>query len=216
MEHKLELIDVKKKYGKMYALKGINYVFNNGIYGIVGPNGAGKTTMMGIVATSIKLSGGKVVFDGKEIDSDKQYRKKIAYVPQQQKMFEEFTGNQFLGYFAALKGMKGRMVKKRIAEVLEQVNLSDVANKRIKNYSGGMKQRILIAQALLMDFDILILDEPTVGLDPEERARFMELIKGFSREKIVILSTHIISDVESVADKTVYMNKGELTEVEMV
>lgn len=210
MKNTLEISSLVKKYGKKTALDKVSYVFGNGIYGILGPNGAGKSTLMNIITTGIIADEGNVIYNGKDIKGNKEYKKIIGYVPQQQRMYEEFTGKQYLGYFAALKGVKGKDVKKRIDDVLRMVNLYDVANVKIKAYSGGMKQRILIAQAFMSDFEILILDEPTVGLDPEERERFKTMLKDLSKDKIIILATHIVSDLDDIADYIIHMKNGKI------
>lgn len=210
MKNTLEISSLVKKYGKKTALDKVSYVFGNGIYGILGPNGAGKSTLMNIITTGIIADEGNVIYNGKDIKGNKEYKKIIGYVPQQQRMYEEFTGKQYLGYFAALKGVKGKDVKKRIDNVLRMVNLYDVANVKIKAYSGGMKQRILIAQAFMSDFEILILDEPTVGLDPEERERFKTMLKDLSKDKIIILATHIVSDLDDIADYIIHMKNGKI------
>lgn len=210
MKNTLEISSLVKKYGKKTALDKVSYVFGNGIYGILGPNGAGKSTLMNIITTGIIADEGNVIYNGKDIKGNKEYKKIIGYVPQQQRMYEEFTGKQYLGYFAALKGVKGKDVKKRINDVLRMVNLYDVANVKIKAYSGGMKQRILIAQAFMSDFEILILDEPTVGLDPEERERFKTMLKDLSKDKIIILATHIVSDLDDIADYIIHMKNGKI------
>lgn len=165
---------------------------------------------MNIITTGIIADEGNVIYNGKDIKGNNEYKKIIGYVPQQQRMYEEFTGKQYLGYFAALKGVKGKEVKKRIDDVLRMVNLYDVANVKIKAYSGGMKQRILIAQAFMADFEILILDEPTVGLDPEERERFKTMLKDLSKDKIIILATHIVSDLDDIADYIIHMKNGKI------
>lgn len=210
MKNTLEISSLVKKYGKKTALDKVSYVFGNGIYGILGPNGAGKSTLMNIITTGIIADEGNVIYNGKDIKGNNEYKKIIGYVPQQQRMYEEFTGKQYLGYFAALKGVKGKEVKKRIDDVLRMVNLYDVANVKIKAYSGGMKQRILIAQAFMADFEILILDEPTVGLDPEERERFKTMLKDLSKDKIIILATHIVSDLDDIADYIIHMKNGKI------
>lgn len=210
MKNTLEISSLVKKYGKKTALDKVSYVFGNGIYGILGPNGAGKSTLMNIITTGIIADEGNVIYNGKDIKGNNEYKKIIGYVPQQQRMYEEFTGKQYLGYFAALKGVKGKDVKKRIDDVLRTVNLYDVANVKIKAYSGGMKQRILIAQAFMADFEILILDEPTVGLDPEERERFKTMLKDLSKDKIIILATHIVSDLDDIADYIIHMKNGKI------
>lgn len=210
MKNTLEISSLVKKYGKKTALDKVSYVFGNGIYGILGPNGAGKSTLMNIITTGIIADEGNVIYNGKDIKGNNEYKKIIGYVPQQQRMYEEFTGKQYLGYFAALKGVKGKDVKKRIDDVLRMVNLYDVANVKIKAYSGGMKQRILIAQAFMSDFEILILDEPTVGLDPEERERFKTMLKDLSKDKIIILATHIVSDLDDIADYIIHMKNGKI------
>lgn len=211
MDNTLEVIDLTKKYGKTVALDNISYKFTSGIYGILGPNGAGKSTFLNIVTAALDADKGIVNFNGKSIKKLKDdYRKKIAYVPQQQKLFEEFTGMQFMGYFAALKGIKGKDAMPLINQALENVNLTDAAYKKISAYSGGMKQRLLIAQSMLSDFDILILDEPTTGLDPEERIRVRKYIQKLSESKIILLATHIVSDVETVADTILMFGKGKI------
>lgn len=210
MKNTLEISSLVKKYGKKTALDKVSYVFGNGIYGILGPNGAGKSTLMNIITTGIIADEGNVIYNGKDIKGNNEYKKIIGYVPQQQRMYEEFTGKQYLGYFAALKGVKGKDVKKRIDDVLRMVNLYDVANVKIKAYSGGMKQRILIAQAFMSDFEILILDETTVGLDPEERERFKTMLKDLSMDKIIILATHIVSDLDDIADYIIHMKNGKI------
>ncbi|MDD6339954.1 MAG: ATP-binding cassette domain-containing protein [Butyrivibrio sp.] len=207
----LSLENVKKSYKKHTALNNINCVFKPGIYGILGPNGAGKSTLMGIITTGITDYEGKVFYNEKDIKKlGNSYRKNIAYVPQQQKLYEELTGIQFLAYFAALKGLSNKEAKISINNALDVVNLTDCANKRISSYSGGMKQRLLIAQALLTDFDILLLDEPTVGLDPEERNNLKEYLRKIAGSKTILLASHIVSDVESLATDIVLLKRGNI------
>lgn len=211
MELKIE--GLSRVYGKHKVLHDINFSMHEGIYGLIGKNGAGKSTLMRILATIDFPSNGKVFFNGKDIFSiGEDYRGMIGYMPQDYNIYSGFNAIDFLEYMGALKGMKKQELKLKISDVLEIVNLSDVSHKKIRTYSGGMKRRIGIAQAILNNPDILILDEPTAGLDPSERLNFSNFISNLSRKKIVLLSTHIVSDIEAVAKELIVMNKGKILE----
>jgi ABC-type multidrug transport system ATPase subunit len=208
----LKLQNVNKHYGKKHALKDFTKEFNTGIYGLLGPNGSGKTTLMNIITDTIGMDkGGRVEWNGNNIyELGNAYRSEIGFMPQQQGLYESFTPVRFLGYIAGLKGLSKAEAKEQIPEVLKQVELLDVAKKRAGSFSGGMKQRLLIAQALLGNPKMLILDEPTAGLDPRQRVIIRELIAKFAKEKIVIISTHIVSDIETIADEILLIKEGVL------
>ena len=196
---------------KKKALKECSFTLNKGIYGLMGPNGAGKTTLMNIIVGNLKPDRGAIFFNKQNIKSmGSKYRELIGYMPQQQWMYENMTCTQFLTYMGALKDMSGKTAKKRIGEVLDLVNLRKERNKKIGSLSGGMKQRLLIAQAILNDPDILILDEPTAGVDPNERIRIRNLISSISFQKIVIVATHVVSDIEFIADEFILLKDGHL------
>jgi len=202
---------VTKQYGNFTALKGINLEFINGLYGLLAPNGAGKTTLIKMLATLIAPTKGEILYDGKNIiDMDEQYREKLGYLPQQFGYYKNYSPKQYLLYLAALKGIGNKEALVKIDELLEKVALSDVMNKKMKKFSGGMIQRVGIAQALLNDPEILILDEPTAGLDPKERARFRYLLTELARERIVIISTHIVSDIETIANEIIMIKNQQL------
>lgn len=209
----MELIikDLCKSYGKKEVLKHLNATLKTGTYGLLGENGAGKSTFMRILATVDFQTAGEVTFDGQEIGKlDENYRDLLGYMPQDYNVFSSYTAHNFLEYMGALKGIEKNALTQKITEVLAFVNLSDVANKKVKNFSGGMKRRLGIAQAILNDPKILILDEPTAGLDPKERIRFSNIISTMSKDKIVILSTHIVSDIEAIANDLIIIKNGEL------
>jgi ABC-type multidrug transport system ATPase subunit len=208
----LSIKNVSKKYSNNFvALSNFNLELKEGVIGLLGANGAGKSTLMKMIATVSKPSEGIITWKGQDIHKNgDELRHDLGYLPQSFGVFPNLTAVEFLKYMAALKGLNMKKAKGRINELIELLNLSDAANRSIGNYSGGMKQRIGIAQALLNDPKILIVDEPTVGLDPNERMNFRNLINSISKDKIIILSTHIVSDVESSAEKIVLMNKGKL------
>ncbi len=209
--NKLEIKNLTKIYGKKRANDGITVTLENGVYGLLGPNGAGKTTLMKQITTLIKPDKGEILYNGKDIfNMDDKYRNIIGYLPQEFGVYKNFTAKQFLQYVGALKGMSGKNLNFKVNELLELVGLYDVRNKSIGKFSGGMKRRVGIAQVLLNDPKIIVLDEPTAGLDPQERTRFRNLIAKISRDKIIILSTHIISDIESVAKETIMIKEGKL------
>ncbi len=211
MELKTE--NLKKEYGRKCVLDDFSYTFREGIYGLLGPNGAGKSTLMGMITTGLKPTSGKIFFDGTEITSmGRAYRAKIGFMPQQQRLYENFTLMRFLYYVASLKGCKKKDVSDEIENIINDVNLWDVRNDCIGTYSGGMKQRTLLAQALVGKPSILVMDEPTVGLDPRERVNFRELVEKVAEEKIVIIATHIVSDLEKLASEIIFLNHGKIIE----
>lgn len=196
--------NVSKKYGSFYALKDINLEFNNGVYALLAPNGAGKTTLIKLLTTLIFPTSGEILYKGTDIVSlDGEYRDIIGYLPQDFGYYRNYTPRKFLLYLAALKGIKKEDAVEKVKEVLKVVSLENVENKKIKGFSGGMIQRVGIAQALLNDPKILILDEPTAGLDPKERVRFRNLLSDLSRDRIVIISTHIVSDIEFISNEVI-------------
>lgn len=201
-----------KSYRKKEALKDINFKLEQGVYGLLGENGAGKSTLMRILTTVDFPTSGSVLYKGKNItEMDEDYRDLIGYMPQDYSVYPGFTAIGFLNYMGTLKGIPKDELKIKIPEVLEFVNLSDVANKKVRTFSGGMKRRIGIAQAILNDPQILILDEPTAGLDPTERIRFSNILSNMAKEKIILLSTHIVSDIEAIANKLIIINNGKIT-----
>ena len=207
----LTLDRLTKQYGSKIALDRIDANFEPGIYGLLGANGAGKTTMMRLICDILKPTSGEVTFNGTNIrEMGESYRTVIGYLPQDFGYYPNFTAMNFLLYMASLKGLNARYAKEKSLELLETVNLSEVKDKKIKTFSGGMKQRLGIAQAFLNNPQILILDEPTAGLDPKERVKFRNLITSFAEDKIVILSTHIVTDVEYIADEILVIKGGGL------
>ena len=209
----LELIDLTKRYGDFVALDHLNITFTAGIYGILGANGAGKSTMMNLLTDNISRSDGKILFDGTDIlKMGKDFRKVLGYMPQQQGFYEQMTAYSFLFYMAELKGIPKKQAKEDIDKLLEITNLTDVKHKKMGGFSGGMKQRVLLSQALLGDPQVVLLDEPTAGLDPKERIRIRNFISSLSRNKIILLATHIVSDIESISDKIILMKKGNLVD----
>lgn len=209
--HTLELYELKKEFQNKTAVDGINARFGNGVYGLLGENGAGKTTLMRMISGILKPSDGRVMCDGIEIGQmGSAYRRILGYLPQDFGYYPEFTAYRFLMYMAALKAIPKGRAEKRIEELLLLVGLNEVKDKKLKTYSGGMLQRIGIAQALLNDPEILILDEPTAGLDPKERVHFRNILSALGKNKMIILSTHIVADVEYIADKILMMKDGSL------
>ena len=207
----LNIYDLNKNYGKKQALKDFTFSFEPGIYGLLGPNGAGKSTLMNILTDNVKRSSGRIEYNGTDIEKlGDDFRKRIGYMPQQQNIFPDFSLSRFLHYMAALKGMKKSGLEERIVNVCESVNLKESINAKLGTFSGGMRQRALLAQAILDDPEILILDEPTAGLDPKERISLRNLISDASRDKIVILATHIVSDIDMIADKVILLDEGSL------
>ena len=208
----LQIETVTKEYAKSkIALDDMNLKIESGILGLLGPNGAGKSTLMKLISTISKPSSGQILLDGVDIVKNPDHiRKIIGYLPQDFGVYDNLDAFEFLTYIAALKGIKQDTLKGRINYFLDAFNLTTVAKKAIGTYSGGMKQRIGIIQALLNDPKIILMDEPTVGLDPEERVNFRQLISDLSGDRIIILSSHIVSDIESIADQVAIMKSGRL------
>ncbi len=197
---------VSKNYGKFTALENINLEFNYGVHALLAPNGAGKTTLMKLISTLLYPTSGNILYDGTEIYKlEEDYRKIIGYLPQNFGYYKDYTAKAYLNYLAALKGLKRKDAYDKVEELLELTGLTAEKNKKLKKFSGGMIQRVGIAQTLLNDPKILILDEPTAGLDPKECVRFRNIISSISRDKIIILSTHIISDIESIANRIIML-----------
>ena len=206
---KLSVDRITKQYKNKLAVDRISFDLTEGVTGLLGANGAGKTTLMRMMSGILTPTGGEISADGIPVQAE-SYRALLGYLPQDFGYYPEFTAKEFLEYFAALKGIERKRAKEKTKELLELVGLSDVAGKKIKTFSGGMKQRVGIAQALLNDPKILILDEPTAGLDPKERVRFRTLIEELGKNSIVLLSTHIVSDIEHIADRIIMMKDGAL------
>ncbi len=200
---------VSKQYKNKIAVDRVTVKLHQGVYGLLGANGTGKTTLMRMLSGILKPTSGTITFDGMDV-SGEHYRAILGYLPQDFGYYPEFTAMDFLLYFAALKGLPKAKAKRKADDLLKRVSLQNVSRKKIKTFSGGMKQRLGIAQALLNDPKLLILDEPTAGLDPKERVRFRNLIESLGKDSIVLLSTHIVSDVEHIADHVLMMKDGQL------
>ena len=208
---KLILDNLTKEFGDFTAVDHINLSMTNGVYGLLGVNGAGKTTLMRMLCTLLKPTGGNIYCNGKDIfKMDSEYRNLLGYLPQDFGFYPEFTVKDYLLYISSIKGIRPVVAKKRTNELIEKVGLTKVANKKLQKLSGGMKRRAGIAQAMLNNPKILILDEPTAGLDPNERIRFRNLISELSEERMVLLSTHIVSDVEYIANEILLMKDGKI------
>ncbi len=211
---KLQFERITKRYKDKKVLKEISVTMGAGIYGLLGPNGAGKTTMIRILADVLRPTEGRILYDGKDIHAmGDEYRAKIGYLPQDVRFYSDFTGRDYLEYSAALKGMEKTHAKKRIEELAHSIGLSDDLNRKCTAYSGGMQRRLGIAQALLDDPEILILDEPTSGLDPYERIKFRNIISAYAKDRLVLLSTHIVSDVEQIATQIMMMEYGTIQHI---
>jgi ABC-type multidrug transport system ATPase subunit len=210
----LDLQNVNKHYGrKKHALCDFSFKFTNGIYGLLGPNGAGKSTLMNLITDNLlpDNDGGKILWNGTETKELKEkYRCRLGFMPQQQNLYENMTARTFLGYIAALKGLDHKLAEGEIPKLAERVELSDSIDRKMGGFSGGMKQRVLIAAAMLGDPELLILDEPTAGLDPKQRVIIRRMVSELGREKIIIISTHIVSDIETVAKEILFIREGHL------
>lgn len=207
----LTLDKVTKEFGKFRAVDRVSLYLAGGVHGLLGVNGAGKTTLMRMLCTMMHPTGGTITYDGKEIFSlDREYRKILGYLPQEFGYYPELTVEDYLMYIASIKGIRTPVAHRRIFMLLDMVGMEGEKGKKMKRLSGGMKRRIGIAQAMLNDPKILILDEPTAGLDPMERIRFRNLIENMAEDRIVLLSTHIVSDVEAIAKQVFLMNGGRI------
>ncbi|MEY8531963.1 ABC transporter ATP-binding protein [Blautia pseudococcoides] len=208
MDTKIEIKNLSKNYGKKQALKNVDLTIRQGMFGLLGPNGAGKTTLMKIIATLLQKSEGDVRVCGIDINNDREIRRLIGYLPQDFSMYGNMSVYEAMDYLGVLSDLSGRERKERIPSLLEQVNLSDDVKTKVRAMSGGMRRRLGIAQALLHEPKVLIVDEPTAGLDPEERVRFRNLLSETAKDRIVILSTHIVGDVEATCEDIAVLNKG--------
>ena len=207
----LRIEHLTKKYGEKVALRDFTYTFTPGIYGILGANGAGKSTLMNLITDNVKRTDGQILWDGTDIlKLGKDFRAKLGYSCQQQGMYNDFSARAFLRYMAQIKEIPKKQADEQIEQLLDVVNLREDAHKKVGGFSGGMRQRVLLAQALLGDPKILILDEPTAGLDPRERLRLRQYISDLAQDRIVFLTTHIVSDIESIAGDVLLMKQGEL------
>lgn len=205
----LKIDRLSKQYGSKIAVDRVSLTLTPGVIGLLGANGAGKTTLMRMLCGILRANSGTISFSGFDVSTE-EYRSMLGYLPQDFGYYPNFTGMDFLMYISALKGLDKKTAKVRSNELLSLVGLQEKSKKKIKTYSGGMKQRLGIAQALLNNPKILILDEPTAGLDPKERVRFRDLIAEIGKENIVLLSTHIVSDVEQIADRVLLMKDGQI------
>lgn len=209
----LEISQITKRYKDKLALDQVSLALEPGVYGLLGPNGAGKSTLMNIISGNLRPTGGQVRWEGKEIRAlGAAYRSILGYAPQQQGMYEHFSGMRFLSYMAALKGIPGKEQPAELERVLRFVNLWDERKRPVSTYSGGMKQRVLIAQAVLGNPRCVILDEPTAGLDPRERVRIREQIRALSGDRIILVSTHVVSDIEPIAAEILLLKAGRLVD----
>lgn len=206
---KLSVDRLSKQYKNKIAVDRVSFSLSEGVTGLLGANGAGKTTLMRMMTGILVPTSGEITADGIAVQTE-EYRSLLGYLPQDFGYYPEFTAKEFIQYIAALKGLEKRHAKRKTDELLEVVGLSDVANKKIKTFSGGMKQRVGIAQAIVNDPKILILDEPTAGLDPKERVRFRNLIAEIGKNTIVLFSTHIVSDIDSIAKSLLMMRDGQI------
>lgn len=211
--NKLEITNLNKHYGKKHALCDFSFTFTDGIYGLLGANGAGKTTLMNLITGNLKpdKDGGKILWNGEEtrILKDK-FRSRLGFMPQQQNLYDNMTAFDFLGYVSSLKVLDKNKSIEEIHDLLKRVELEDSANKKIGGFSGGMKQRVLIASAMLGNPKLLIMDEPTAGLDPKQRVIIKRLVSEMSKEMIIIISTHIISDIENIAKEILLLKSGKI------
>ena len=207
----LQFSHLDKNYGRVHALKDVSFSLTPGVHGLLGPNGAGKSTLMNILSGNLEQTSGSITYDGKDIRTmGKEFRRLLGYMPQQQALYPAMTATGFLSYMASLRAMTKEAAKEAIPKVLEQVGLTHKAGEKIKTFSGGMKQRLLIAQAIVHDPKVLILDEPTAGLDPKQRIAVRNLIAELAEDKIVILSTHVVGDVGCISKEILLLKEGSL------
>ncbi len=210
MDTRIEIKDLSKNYGKKQALKHVNLEIGQGMFGLLGPNGAGKTTLMKVLTTLVKKSGGTVSLCGIPVERCQEVRSMIGYLPQDFSMYGNMGAYEALDYLAVLSGLNKKERAKKVPKMLEKVNLSEQHKTRVKAMSGGMRRRLGIAQAIIHDPRILVVDEPTAGLDPEERVRFRNLLCEIAKDRIVILSTHIVGDIEATCENIAVLNHGEI------
>lgn len=207
----LRLDRLTKQFGSAIVVDRLSATLTPGVYGLLGANGAGKTTLMRMICDVLKPTSGSVVWNGAPIERlGERYRSVLGYLPQDFGYYPDFSALDFMLYLSALKGLDSKAAKRRSMELLDLVGLKNVAKRKVKTFSGGMKQRLGIAQAVINDPQVLVLDEPTAGLDPKERVRFRNLISALAQDKVVILSTHIVSDVEYIADEILIMRAGQI------
>ena len=207
----LKIRALSKRYGEKLALDDFTYTFRPGVTAILGPNGAGKTTLMNLITDCVKRQEGEILYDGTDVlKLGRRFREKLGFMPQSQGMYEQMTAYDFLCYIAQVKGLRLREAREQIRELLSVVNLESAAHRRVGGFSGGMRQRVMLAQALLGQPEVLLLDEPTAGLDPEERVRLRGYIERLAADKIVLITTHITSDVETIAERVLLMQHGRL------
>lgn len=207
----LEIKDLIKKYGNHTALNNINLTLTSGVYGLLGPNGAGKSTLMNLIADNVSRTSGKILCDGEEIlKLGNSFRKMLGFMPQQQGFYDNMSAKAFILYMSSLKRIPRKTAKSQADSLLKIVNLYDVRHKKMREFSGGMKQRVLLAQALLGNPKVLLLDEPTAGLDPKERIRIRNFISEIAEDKIVLISTHVVSDIEFIAKEIILIKEGKL------
>ncbi len=207
----LEIKNISKNYGRHTVLNNVSLTLERGVYGLLGPNGAGKSTLIQIITGNLSADGGQVFYNGIPTSkSETAFKKILGYVPQNQGLYDAFTARKFLEYMAVLKALPKKDIPQQIHQVLEVVGLLDVQDRRLGSFSGGMCQRILIAQALLGSPEVIILDEPTAGLDPKERIKIRNFISRISENKIIILATHVVSDVESIAREIILLGDGQI------
>ncbi len=207
----LEIKNLIKKYGTHTAINDLSITLDKGVYGILGANGAGKSTFLNLITDNVERTSGEILYNGTDIRSlGAKFRKKVGYTPQLQGMYEDMSAGQFMRYIGSLKGMKHSECRKQTVSLLDLVGLGRVSHKKLGSYSGGMRQRVLLAAAMLDDPEILILDEPTAGLDPEERIRLRNHIAELAGDRTVLLATHVVDDIECIADRVILMKKGTL------
>lgn len=207
----LELKNISKKYGDKIALDNVSMILSEGVYGLLGPNGAGKSTLMNIITENLNADDGEVIWNEKNTKTlKKEYRSILGYAPQQQGLYETFTGRRFLSYMGTLKEISKKEICNEVERVASYVNLMDVIDRPIETYSGGMKQRLLIAQSIMGNPKLIIMDEPTAGLDPKERVRIREKIRKLSDGRIILIATHVVSDIESIAKEIIILKEGKI------
>ena len=207
----IEIKELSKEYGSVKALDSVNLTLSEGIHALLGPNGVGKSTLINLITDNVSRTSGQILCDGTDIrQMGAKFRSQLGYMPQQQSLYEDFTAVNFLKYIAGIKGLNVRKAKEEINILLDRVHLSSVSHRKIGGFSGGMKQRLLLAQALLGDPKVLILDEPTAGFDPMERINIRNLIKELSKDKIILYATHVVSDIECIADDIILIGKGQV------